>query len=70
MKIRTQNCMEELQQKFWQNDWENFGKMCSLKWKSPHYDGDKKSTIFKEWDPISLQIREGILDFSTFAWDY
>jgi hypothetical protein len=32
--------------------------------------GDKKPTIFKEWDPISLQIRGGILDFSTSPRDY
>jgi len=32
MKTGTQKCMEELQEKkfFWQKDWENFGKMCSL----------------------------------------
>jgi hypothetical protein len=59
--------MEELQQmfspkrlgKFWENVF--FGMEVATLW------GDKKYLIFNEWD---LQIRGGILGFSTSPWDY
>jgi hypothetical protein len=70
MKTQTQNCNEELQQmfspkrlgKFWENLF--FVMEVATLW------GDKKYLIFKEWDPKSLQIRGGILGFSTSPWDY
>jgi len=70
METRTQNCMEELRQmfspkrlgKFWENVF--FVTEVATLW------GDKKYLIFKEWDPKSLQIRAGILGFSTSPWDY
>jgi len=70
MKTGTQNCMEELQEIFLTKRlkffWENvfFINEVATLWE------DKNFTIFKEWDPIILQIRGGILVFSTSPWDY
>jgi hypothetical protein len=64
MKIGTQNYMDQLQQKKFNK---KIGIMCLLLWKSPHCEGKKKSTIiiFKKYDPISPQIKGGILHFTT-----
>jgi hypothetical protein len=70
MKTWTQNCMEELQLMFSPKRLGKFRENVFFIMEVATLWGDKKYLIFKEWDPKNLQIRGGILGFSTSPWDY